>query len=77
MAVDAVIFHWVTVVATSKAGMGGLGLTSIDLTAYFYANDGIVTLTQPERVQRAFDVLAGFFGWVGLQKNTVKTVGMV
>ena len=43
--VDTIIHHWVMVVMRTDAGMGGLGLTIIDLTAYFYANDGIVAST--------------------------------
>ena len=42
---DAVIHHWVMVVMLTKAGMGGLGLTFIDLVAYFYANDGLMEST--------------------------------
>ena len=56
---------------------GGLGLTIIDLEAYFYADDGIISLTQPDRIQRAFDVLTGLFDQVGLRMNTEKTVIMV
>ena len=46
MVVDAVIRHWVTVVTSTEAGMGGLGLTIVDLAAYFYADDGFVVSTQ-------------------------------
>ena len=74
---DAVIHHWVTVVTPSEAGKGGLGLAIIDLTEYFYANDGLLELTQPERLQRMFDVITGLFDRVGLRKNTAKTVGIV
>ena len=45
MVVNAVIRHWVTVVRPTEAGTGGLGLTIIDLAAYFYANDGLVKST--------------------------------
>ena len=75
--VDAVIHHWVTVVTPSEAGMGGLGLTIIDLEAYFYAENIIVAPNQPERIQRAFDVLTGLLDRVSLRKKTAKTVGMV
>ena len=68
--VDAVICHWVAVVMTIEAGTGGLGLTIIDMAAYFYANGGLVVLTQPERLQRAFDVITCLFDRVGLRKNT-------
>ena len=45
--VDAVIRHWVTVVMPIEAGMGGLGLTIIDLVSYFYADNGLVASPQP------------------------------
>ena len=77
MVVDAVIRHWVTVMAPTEAGMGVLCLTIIDLAAYLYADNGLVASTQPERLQRVFDVLTGFFDQVGLCKIAGKTVGMV
>ena len=52
-------------------------MTIIDLADYFYAYNGLVTLNQLEKLQRAFDVLIGLFDRVGLQTNTTKTVGMV
>ena len=61
----------------TEAGMGGRGLTSIDLAEYFYANDFLVGLKRPEKHQRAFDVLNGFFDRVGLWTNTARTVGIV
>ena len=63
--------------APSEEGTGGLGLKIIDLVAYFYADDGLVVSTQPERLKRAFGVLTGLFNWVILWKNTANTVGMV
>ena len=75
--VDAIIRHWVTVVTPTEAGMGGLGLTTIDLEAYLYSDNGLMASTQPERLQRAFDVLNGLFDQVILRTNTAKTVGMV
>ena len=66
---DTVIRHWVTVVTPTEAGTGVIGLTIIDLAAYFYANDGLVASTQPERLQRAFDVLTSLFNQVGLRKT--------
>ena len=64
-------------VKPTEDGTGGPGLIIIDQAAYFYDGNGLVLLTQPERVQRAFDILAGLFDWVGLRTNTAKTVGMV
>ena len=44
--------------------------------AYFYSDDGLVTFTQPERLQRAFGVLTGLFVQVGLNMNMGNMVGM-
>ena len=43
--VDAVIRHWMAVVAPAKDVTEVLGLSIQDLAAYFYANDGLVTST--------------------------------
>ena len=75
--VDAVISHWVTVVTPTDVGMGLLGLKIIDLAAFLYADGSLVALTQWERLQRAFHVLASLFGQVGLQTKTGKTVSML
>ena len=75
--IDAVIFHWVTLVTPSEADTGGLGMIILDLVSYFYAYNVLVASTQLERLQSAFDILAGLFDRVGLRTKTVKTVGMV
>ena len=77
MVVDAVISYWVPILTPTEADIGGLSLTIIDLAAYLYADDVLVASTQPERLQRAFDVLTGLFNRVSLQTNMLKTVGMV
>ena len=61
---------------STEEGTEGLGLSIQDLTAYFYAHDGLVALTQLERRQQAFSVLIGLFDRVGLRKNTWKIVSM-
>ena len=48
--VDSIIRHWVTVVIPTEASMGGLDLTIIDLADYLYAENGLVELTQLERL---------------------------
>ena len=73
----SIIRHWVTVMTPAEAGTGGLGLTIIDLAAYLYDDDGLVASTQPERLHRSFDVLAGLFDHVSLRKNMANTVVMV
>ena len=75
--VDAIILHWVTVLTPIESVMGVLGLTGIDLMGYFYSDDGLVALTQPERLHRAFYFLTGLFGRFGLRKNTENTASMV
>ena len=76
LVVYAVIRHWVTVVAATKEGTEGLGNSIRDLAAYLNAGYGLVASTQPERLQREFDVLTGLFDRVVLRKNTRKTVSM-
>ena len=75
--VDAVIRHWVTVVTPIEEDTRGIGLTRTDLTAYFYANNGLVESTQTERQHKAFDVPAGLFDRVVLWTNTANTVCML
>ena len=67
---DAVIRHWVLVVVLSEEGTGGLGMNIMDLAAYFYADNVLVASTQPERLERTFDVLTGLFERFVLRKNT-------
>ena len=77
LVMDAVIHHWATVVTPTEMGTGILRLRIINLAAYFYADNGLVVLTQPERLQRALGVLIGLFDQVGLRTNTGKTVSIV
>ena len=72
--VDAVIRHWLMVVVTTEAGTEVIGLLIRDFVAYLYADNGLVALTQPKRLQRASDVLAGLFNRAGLRTNTQNVV---
>ena len=74
LVVYASIHHWVTVVAATEEGTGGLGMPIRDLAVYFYSGNGLVASTQPERLHRAFNILTGLFYWVGLKTNTRKMV---
>ena len=79
MVVDAVIRHWVMVVATTKAGAEGLNVSVQDLVAYFYVEDRIVALPWPERLHRLhrfFDILTYLLKWINLRKNTRKMMSM-
>ena len=77
VAVDAVICHWLMLVTPTEEGTEGLGLTIIDLAAYFYAHDGPVASTQPERLQRDFYGLTSLFDQVRLRTNTTNTVDIL
>ena len=70
MVVYTMICHWVKVVSATKAGAEGLGALIQERVEYFYAYDGLVKLTQPERLKKAFDVLTDLFDWVGIYTNT-------
>ena len=63
-------------VTETEEGTEGLRLSIQDLEDLFYADYGLVALTQPGRLQRASDALTGLFDRVGLRKNTRKTVSM-
>ena len=43
----------------------------------FYADDGMVVLSDPAWIQVAFNALVGLFDRVGMQTNVGKTVSMV
>ena len=74
--VDAVIRHWVTVVALAEAGVEVLRDTIQELADFFYADDALVASLPPEKFQRAFNVLADLFDQFGLHTNVHKTVSM-
>ena len=44
--------------------------------ALFYADDGMLALSDPHWLQWAFNALVGLFGRVGIHKNVGKTVSM-
>ena len=77
MVVEAVIWHWATVmVAQTEAGAEGLRETIQELAEFFYVDDGLVASPWTERLQRAFNVLTNLFDWVGLCTNVWKKVSM-
>ena len=74
MVVNAVIRHWMKVVAPTESGTEGLGETIQELAKFSYVDDRLVLLPWPERLQRALNVLAEIFDQVGLHKNAGKMV---
>ena len=75
--VDAVVGHWVTGIIADAEARGGLGKEGRHQVALFYADNGMVALSDPQWIQGAFDTLVVLFDRVGLPKNVEKTVGMV
>ena len=47
------------------------------VAAFFYVDDGLVTLTYPVWLQGVFTTMARLFGRVALQKKNGKTVGTI
>ena len=75
--VDAVVRHWVTVVIAGAEERGERGQESRHQDALFYADDGMVALSDPRWIQGAFNTLVRMFDRLGLQNNYGKTFGMV
>ena len=64
------------IIAEAEA-RGELGKEGRHQEALFYADNGMVTSSDPRWLQGAFNTLLGLLDRVGLQKNVMKTVGMV
>ena len=77
MAVDAIIWHWVNMVAGEEALHEVFGWAFQWLAAFFYAYDGILAYPQPACLQVVLEAPTGIFDWVGLRMNVNKMVGMV
>ena len=77
MVVDVIIHQWVTLVAGEEAVPEIFERSVQWLAAFFYADDRLLILTIPSRLQAALDVLMGLFDRVGLHTNVDKMVGMV
>ena len=74
--VDAVVRHWVTIVVTEAENRRERGREGRHQAALFYADDGMLVLSDPQCLQWAFTQLVGMFDRVGLNTNTRKTVSM-
>ena len=76
-AVDAVVRHWVTVVAKYTSGPEGLGRLIQHPETYLYANHGLIASTQVGRLQQEFYALLNLFDHFGLWEKLCKTVRIV
>ena len=75
--VDAVVRHWVTVMAKGAEDRGESGQEVRHQDALFYAENGMVASSDPHWIQGDFNNLVGLFDMVGLWTNIRKKVGMV
>ena len=74
---DAVVWVWLNIFALEEAGLECLGIAIQRMESFFYANEGLMSSTQPECLQGEFDVLTWLLDQMGLQTNVKKTVSMV
>ena len=74
---DAVVQHWVEVMAGGVGGQGGRGQEHIHQNALFYADDGMIASLDPGWIQGAFSTLLGMFDRVVMNTKIRKMVGMV
>ena len=77
MVVDAVVRHWVSVMAEGAEERGGHIQEGRHQNTIFYADGGMVASSDLRWLQGYFNTLAGLFERVGLRNNFRKTVGMV
>ena len=74
--VDALIRHWVVVVARKESGTEDFGRSVQTLSALLYADNGILAYPWPSWIQDALDVLTGLFGWVMMRVDVKNMVVM-
>ena len=78
---DAVLRHWVSVVAEAEAeaeaGLGVFFLYVQLVVAYFYADGFLLASMRSEKLQREFDVLVEIFYQFYLRTNVGKKISMV
>ena len=77
MVVDLVINHLSTVITWEDTGQEYFGRAVQNLAAVFYADDGLPTSPQPDRLNEALEVIMGLFCTVGQWTNVDKTVLVV
>ena len=75
--VNALVRHWVLVMVEGAEEQGGRRKYGRHQNPLFYADDGMVTSSDPRWLKRAFSTLVGLFDRVGLWTNARKTDGMV
>ena len=74
---DAVVRNWVNWIVEEVEAREETGREGRHQAELFYANDGMVVLSDLAWLQGAFTALVGIFDRVGLMTNVGKTVSMV
>ena len=74
--VDLVVCHWVTLAVEEAEKRGERWKEGKHQAALFYAEDGMVALSDSCWLKWAFNSLVGLFEHVGLRTNVGKTVSM-
>ena len=74
--VDAVVRHWLTILAQEAERRGERGREGRHQSALFYADDGMLASSDPRWLHWEFTQLVGLFDRVGLRTNCTKTVSM-
>ena len=69
--------HWVTMELAESEKQGERGNEGSHQVSLFYADDGMVALSNPRWLQWEFDTLVSQFDRVGLRTNIGKVVIMV
>ena len=75
--VDAVVRNWATMALEEAEKRGERGNEGRHQDALFYADNGMLVLSDPHWLQWAFDALVSLFERVGLWTNVRKTFRMV
>ena len=75
--VDAVVRNWMNRIVEEAEARGETRQEGRHQASLFYADDGMVVLSDPTWLQGAFTALLGIFDRVGLMTNVGKTVSMV
>ena len=74
---DAVVRHWVAVMAKGADKRSGYVQEVRHKNSLFYEDDGMVASSYPRWLQGALSTPAGMFDRVGLKTNVGRTVVMV
>ena len=74
--VDVVVRYWIDGIVDEAEEKGETGREGRHQSAVFYANDGMVVLSDPAWIQGDFSAPVAIFDRVGLRTNVKKTVSM-